>query len=253
MNSFLAIIVIIFLISGLLGYKRGLVGSIVKICCTLLAMVIANAITPAMSNFLLEKTNIEERVVISVDKVVDKQIDKKVRESLGENQSDKVVEAAKKAYLNVPLTKSQEIKFIDDLGIPSFMKNDLKENNNNDMRNNILQVKDFFEYISKYISRQIINAIAYVLAFALVRVIFEMLFIIAKVANKLPLISQANRAGGLVFGLLQGLLIVWLIFVAVAMLSHTEIGVSLYKNIEDSKVLTALYDSDVFLKLLGKI
>lgn len=253
MNSFLGIVIIIFLISGLLGYKRGLIGSVVNICCTLLAMVLANLLTPAVSNLLIENTGVEKKIVSSVDNVVDKQIDKKVKETLGDNQSEEVIKAAKLLYLNSPLTKAQEIKFIDDLGVPGFMKDDLKENNNNDMRNNILQVKSFYEYLSKYISRQIINAIAYILAFIAVRLLFTLLLVLARIANKLPIISQANRLGGLAFGLAQGLLIVWLIFVAVAMISHTSLGVHLYSNIEDNSVLSALYNSDVFLKIIGKI
>ena len=68
--------------------------------------------------------------------------------------------------------------------------------------------------------------------------------------SHLPVIGAVNRIGGLILGALQGLFIVWLIFLVISLLSGTQFGLYVQNMINDSLVLQPIYESNGFLRIV---
>ena len=69
---------------------------------------------------------------------------------------------------------------------------------------------------------------------------------------KLPLLKQANKLVGMALGLVQGILLVWLFFALVTVISGTEFGQTMFRYINESKLLSFLYTNNIPMNFITK-
>ena len=93
----------------------------------------------------------------------------------------------------------------------------------------------------------------YLTVFSLANILLRVAAEVLNQIVRLPVLSTANRTAGLCLGLVKGIGIVWIFFVAVTLFIQTEFGGQLMEMIKESPVLTVLYDADFFLKYLTGI
>ena len=103
-------------------------------------------------------------------------------------------------------------------------------------------------YMYVMASRILAVAVTYII----VRILLRTLLFSLEILTKVPGLSFINRMAGAAFGLLQQLLIAWLLLLVVAVLSMTPWGASLYEWIRSSMVLSFLYDHNLLL-LIGVV
>lgn len=103
-------------------------------------------------------------------------------------------------------------------------------------------------YMYVMASRILAVAVTYII----VRILLRTLLFSLEILTKVPGLSFMNRMAGAAFGLLQQLLIAWLLLLVVAVLSMTPWGASLYEWIRSSVVLSFLYDHNLLL-LIGVV
>ena len=103
-------------------------------------------------------------------------------------------------------------------------------------------------YMYVMASRILAVAVTYII----VRILLRTLLFSLEILTKVPGLSFINRMAGAAFGLLQQLLIAWLLLLVVAVLSMTPWGASLYEWIRSSVVLSFLYDHNLLL-LIGVV
>ena len=94
--------------------------------------------------------------------------------------------------------------------------------------------------------------LAVAVTYIIVRILLRTLLFSLEILTKVPGLSFINRMAGAAFGLLQQLLIAWLLLLVVAVLSMTPWGASLYEWIRSSVVLSFLYDHNLLL-LIGVV
>lgn len=70
------------------------------------------------------------------------------------------------------------------------------------------------EVLASVVNR-IINVIAMILLFILLKLLFSIIFSVLNKFSKLPIINEVNRLGGIVIGLIEGLVIVYLIMLII--------------------------------------
>ena len=85
--------------------------------------------------------------------------------------------------------------------------------------------------------------------------ILILLFVLNKILDlvaKLPLLKQANQLAGLALGTVQAILIIWLFFAIVTVISGTEFGQSIFGYINSSKLLSFLYTNNIPMNFITK-
>jgi uncharacterized membrane protein required for colicin V production len=83
--------------------------------------------------------------------------------------------------------------------------------------------------------------------------VYFVLSILSKILftiSDLPGISMVNKIGGMLVGLLQGTLIVWVFFVVITVLYSTELGQSVMTCINSNPLLKSMYDNNIIMKVL---
>ena len=210
--------ILIVLIIGLCifaGYKKGLMKVLFKIVSFILALIIALILHGPISNFIINNTNIDENL-----------------ETLIINNID----------------PNNEV--IDENG-------QLKENSNNSetiqeyITNSIGDVKENVENAAaRSIAITIINIAVLILILLITRIVLGVLNIIIDIVAKLPIIKQFNSAGGLIFGAVEGLIIVYVLLAICALIAPIFSDLQLINSINNSTLGKLMYDNNILLKIV---
>lgn len=271
MDNWLVIIVgVIFLVCIVVGAVRGFFKIGLSLLSSVLTVVIMLYLSPYVGDALTKFTPldemIEERCVqafmpeISVDIFAGKDLSGTPLAELDEDQLQAIGELDLDRYgitaqdiLGVigEIPQDQQIQQIEESLLPDFLKDKLLENNNSTIYE-MLGVSTFPEYVAAYISRMVVKVVSFLVTFLLAIIIVKALMVAVDILGELPGVGALNRFGGAMVGIFAALLIVWLMFLVITVLYSTEIGASCFEMIEQSKILTFLYEKNVLLtKLLA--
>ena len=145
------------------------------------------------------------------------------------------------------LDRSEQIKFIEDLPIPDFLKEQM-ETFNNSTGYQKLGVTDFGSYVISYIANLILNILAFLVTLLVSWIIIRLIFGALSVFTSLPIIGGVNRLLGLAAGFVQGILIVWVLFLVISLFASTPAGKTLMDEINHTPVLETLYNTNFLMK-----
>ena len=271
MDNWLLIIVgVIFLISIVAGYVRGLLKIGISLLATVLSIVLVMFLAPYVSDALIKWTPADEMIEEKCMEMFMPQISADTLKnadlsgtSLGELNQDQLADINNLDWnqlginiqdiLNIigEIPKEVQIQEIEIAALPEFLKNRLLENNNSTIYQE-LGVKSFPEYAASYIARMILKVVAFLVTFILVWILVRALMAAVDLIGELPILGFFNHLGGAVVGAAAALVIVWLLFLIITLLYNNAIGQSCFEMIEKSSILTFLYDNNILItKLLS--
>lgn len=197
----LAILAIIIL-CVIIGYIRGLTGSLIKILSFVLSIIIAFILFIPVSNLIINNTNIDDNLEQAIRNMI-----------VQENEEEK----------NIPDT------------IQNYIEE--KVNEASDMAKEAVA-----DSVSREIAITIVKAGTWISLFIIARILFIFLKLITSLIAKLPVIKQFDKLGGIIYGLLEGIIIVYIILAIVSFVSpminpdvsstinNSTIGGFLYNN-----------------------
>lgn len=264
MNLLTIIVLIIFVISVLHGYRRGFIKSLASLVSIVLSIVLVNIATPYVTDFLktqtpvydyiLEKCEDTFRVVAASDGVRETETDaaEEGTGNLGAAGQEQAAAGERKSGTDTSGqsgdTAWQEA-WIDNLKIPQTLQNLLKQNNTPEYYAK-LAAESFADYVPKYMAGLILNLISFVATWILVISFIWLAVMTLDVIASLPVLRGVNQILGLALGFFQGLIIVWVAFLIITIFSNTDIGKQLMTMMGESPVLSALYESNLLLEFL---
>lgn len=231
MNILTIIILLILLLFALKGYRKGFIRTLVSMCSFLIAAVLVYFATPYISDFLKQNTPIYNYV------------EEKCQEAFVTDELPEGEEQPGKLW---------QTQMIEGLELPEALEKQLLHNNNKAGYEK-LAIDSFNQYISGYMANLILNLITYVVAFLVVMIFLRAVVMALDAIAQIPVLHGINRLLGLLLGSLQGLIIVWLIFLGITIFSSTEGGKQMMSMIYESPVLSFLYDTNLFLKNVMKL
>jgi uncharacterized membrane protein required for colicin V production len=221
------LILVIFAINVIKGWKNGLILSFFKMSSLIVAGIVAKICYPKLSEYIMENSTILSKVEEVIGRRVQVTYDNSVAVSTMTGNTN-IFE-----ILKLP-------KGIENL----FMKSEMMREYSNQAMAGV------YTYLSDILARMFIDFISMVIIFLVIRIL---LFIVGHILDgiaTLPVLKQFNCLGGVIFGFLKGLLIV-LIFLAVitpfTAMSHSGI---LVEGLEKSIVAKALYYNNPIVGML---
>ncbi|HHT97745.1 MAG TPA: CvpA family protein [Clostridiales bacterium] len=222
MNIVLLIVLAIIIINAYIGRRLGLV----KILFSMLSMVIAIALTmwisPKIDKVLLNNDKVYEKVINGVEK------------SFEEKDKNEA--------------KDQD-EYINKLPIPESLRKSIKENELVEKQTEKI-TNQFKQNVYGYMAKVVIKAIAFLITFMTVFIMLRVLSLALNVISKLPIINALNQSGGLLVGLVQGVIIVWILFIVITASSSTELGKMALDSIKSSKILSFIYDTNFIFDII---
>lgn len=170
----------------------------------------------------------------------DQYIDQYIAQYLGDGSS---------GQSSAQIGRIEQTEIIEALPVPDVLKELLLDYNNSEGYRS-LNVGSFQEYIIEFIATVILNVLSFVAAVIIVQLFLWVAIAALDIIAHVPVIRFVNRIAGLLLGLLQALFLIWLFFLILSMLSATDIGRNLMVMVQESEMLTYLYDSNLFLRIV---
>lgn len=207
------IIVVAILIACIFaGYRRGLAGSLIRILAFAIAVCVAFVFFKPVSNIIIDNTNFDENIQTSIVEKFDR-----------EEKTDKKEEGTSPIleHINQEVQKATEEK---------------KQEVVNDT--------------SRKIAVNIINILAFIGLFILARIAVMFIKSLTNLITKLPLIKQCDKIGGVIYGIAQGLLIIFLALAITTFISTISNNYEVMNVINNSYIASKLNANNILLNII---
>ena len=237
MNVLTVIVLLLILGFVLNGYRRGFIKTFASMFFFLLAAVLVYLATPYISQFLKEHTPVYEIVVDKCKEAFE--------EEFPSDKNDKQPEHEETAFLD-------QKKIIENLKLPELLKQQMIHNNNSSGYEQ-LKITGFSDYIASYMASLILTIISYIVTLFIVIILLWIFIMTLDVIANLPVLHGINRKLGLLLGGVQGVVVIWIVFLIITACSQIDMGRQLLSMIHESLVLKFLYEQNIFLKYLLQI
>lgn len=214
--------------AALRGYHYGFVRELVSTLFVVLAMVVVWFINPYVNDFLRENTPVYEKIQESFQSAAETQAGTGAIDADAQNG------------------------FIESLGLPDLLKNDMKQNNTAEVYD-YLSVHSFTEYISDYLAVTVVNGLSFALSYLLATILIRMVTYALDVLAKLPIIHGANKLAGGLLGVCKCVLFVWIALLVLTLFCSTEIGSRGMELVQKDSFLSWMYDANILMKIFTNI
>lgn len=240
MNWLLIFALAIIGVFAFIGWRVGFVKSVFSLISTIAIIIITILVSPIVTNMLKSSEKIAGTIQTKMEQVID---------------------LSGVAQTLSPEEENDPLAFIDGLQLPASIKDTIKESLSETMEEKKEEAADFVGdklnalevYICELLTNIILNALGFFITFILAAVGIAVLCFVLDLLSKLPVLHQINTIAGVLAGGLEGLVILWIVFIVITMLGSTGFGQSCMTMISESKILSFLYDSNILSKfLLGK-
>ena len=201
------------------GYRKGLIGVAFHLVSFIIAILVALLLHGPISNFIIQNTQIDDKIEDMIVKNTDPS-------RFEEGQTN--------------LTKEEQ-------NMPKIVVNYIQEaiqDNVNNAKNNIEDV------IAERIAITIINIATIIILFILVRIILIVINKIGDMIAKLPIISQFNKTGGIIYGVIEGLFIIYVLLALCLIIAPFIQSTELLSYINTSYIGKMMYNNNILLKFI---
>ncbi|NLZ82976.1 MAG: CvpA family protein [Clostridiales bacterium] len=223
MNWLLIVVFGILIINGLIGRKVGFIKIVFSLCSLIITLILTSFISPTVNDLLISNEKVYQSVVDKVETIL--------------------------SFEDEETSTNEEVGYIEGLPMPKSIKDALIENNNTDKYKS-LAVEGFKDYVSSYLAGVIINSMAFILTFLVILIALWIISIALNLISKLPILNGLNKTMGMVAGLLQGLLLVWVFFIVITIFSGSQMGHDALEMIETSEILRFIYNNNFLMQFV---
>lgn len=209
----------IIVLSTFLGYKKGLIGVAFKILSFIIAIIITLILYKPVANLIINNTGLA----------------KTIESTITEKLSSEKIEEGKIEQNNTNLPKVI-VKYI-----------------NGEIANTVNNTKDsVVQIIAKEITNTVINVIVMIGIFLVVRITLLFAKTILEAVAELPLIKQFNETGGIIYGILRGIILIYTILTIISLILPMLDKKTVLDIINNTIITKILYNNNIILMFFFK-
>lgn len=213
------IVIAILLLSTFLGYKKGLIGVAFKIVSFIIAIIITLILFKPISNFVINNTPLAQTIE---NTIVEKLSTQEVEEGkIKKEESDLpnvIVD-----YINEGITQTV-----------------------NETKDNVIKI------VAKNLTQTAIDLIVMLGIFIITRLLLIFAKAILEAVAEIPFIKQFNEIGGIIYGIIRGLLVIYIILAITSLLLPMLDKTTILATINSSILTKMLYNNNLILMLFFK-
>ena len=206
------IIIATVLLFVFIGYKKGLTGSLIKLLSFIIAVALAFMLYKPVANMIIENTEIDDNIKATITRTFNKEDSNKNDEEKSEPS-------------NIMENVSKEI-----------------ENATNEVKTTMIEET----------TKTIINVASAIVIYIAVRIILLIVSLFAKQITKLPRLKQVDEIGGIAYGAVEGIVIVYIVLSIISLTSVIWSDNIALTAITKSTLGNMLYNNNIILNLLFK-
>lgn len=219
--------VVLGIIAGfaVIGLARGFVFSVFKIASFLIAIIASIKLYPVAADFLAGTS-----------------IYSNIKKTITENLVNRYQSAIP---VNGQIDGSTVESIVSGLSIPAFFKQSIAGKVPGPEE--FIDIQGLLNNIGDEITRAIINILSLILLFILIRI---GLFIVGRILRglvKLPVLKQFDRLGGLAFGAVEGLLMVYILCAVLLLFNSVPQFQHIFSTVETSVLAKTFYQNNILV------
>lgn len=195
------IIVLLIVLSTYLAYRKGLVALAIKLCATIIAVLITLVLYKPISNFIINTTSIDETIQNAI---------------------------FEKAF--------NEVKNDEETGLTISVVEQTKAN--------------ALAQTSREIAIKTINIGVIIILYFGLKFVLKFVTILANKIASLPIINKFNKAGGILYGIIRGLVVVYICLLLIGFVGKVNSKNYLYQTMNSSNLGKIMSENNVFNVLL---
>lgn len=225
------IIIAIILLCVIMAYRKGLVEVAFRLISFVLAIVLSFTLYIPVANAIIENTQIDETIKQTIEQTIK-------QEDLVAEQKDSATTENKNEIEAGEAEKEQ---------IPDIITNYISKT----VTEAATTAKDnLAEVVATNLSITAVKIVTLILLFIVIRIVLSILKIIINAIASLPVINSANKIGGIIYGVLEGLLIIY-VALAIAMAISTITGnTDILAYINESTLGKMMFNNNILLKII---
>lgn len=247
-------VILILAIFAVIGWRKGVIRLVLSLASMIITILAAIIIAPLATTAVKNGTNIDENMaqsmytILSENKEVDKYfsneqvipdgIDISEAGEHIQNISETVVEVGD--IINLPESLMDVIKTIPESELMEIVKNQGQAS----LKEISLRI------ISIRLSDIVLTSIIYIVIMVVVFIVLKVIIGATGIIRRLPVIKQADKLGGVIVGLIEGLVVIWIFFTVVTAISGTENAANILVQIHTNAFLEALYNNNPITRVL---
>lgn len=213
MSIIIDLVIVAFIVTCIMvGYIKGLTGSLIKILSFILSLIIAFVLFAPVSSFIINETQIDENIEKSVREMI---VGKDLEKDDKQNMPTAITE-----YINKEVEKAA---------------NNAKE--------------EIADNTANKVALTIVKAGTWIGLFIVARVALICLRFITALIAKLPVIKQFDKLGGILYGLIEGLIITYAVLAIISFITPMTNG-DFTQNIKKSYVGGQMYNNNLLLNII---
>jgi len=205
------IIVAIIALNVYLCYRKGLVNLAIGLIAVIVAIILSLILYKPVTNIIIEKTEFDEGI------------------------ENAIIEK-----FSVEAPEGAEVRYT---GILSQLETELG-NAVNQTQNEVV-----YETVGA-MAEKVINLIVFIVIFTAVRVIMFALTFVADAITSLPILKQLDDIGGILYGFIKALLIIYAVLAVVNLIVTFTASTAISEAISSSYVTKFFYDNNLLLNIL---
>lgn len=202
------------------GYKKGLIKVTFSIFAFFIALIATVILVKPVSYLIIKNTQIDEKIKTSI---IDNNYFKDDEQSDENSKQEESIS-----------DKNQNF-------IQKYIMNTITEKTN-EAKNRAL------ESTSEAISIKIVEIITAIVVFVLIRIIIIILSLILDFISKIPIIKQFDKAGGIIYGFLKSLVIIYIILTVIFIIESVKGNTVISRAIDESVITKVLYNNNIVPK-----
>ncbi len=207
------VIIAIFALCILIGYKRGLAGCLISVLAFFIAIAVSAVLFKPVSAIVTSSTQVDENIKASIVQIFDREEENKKED---EEKNSPILD-----YISEKVKDATEEK-----------------------------KKEIVQDTANELSAKIIDVLCFIAIFIVARIVLIFIKFLADLITKLPLIKECDKIGGVIYGILQALVIV---FIGLALITFISTMINKYEVIEmvnQSYIGSILNNYNILLKII---
>lgn len=231
-NIFFIVVLVILAAFMIWGYWRGFIRVAFSLVALIVMMVLVSWLSPYTNRFLQEHTSLQAQIT---EKCV-VMIQEMTQENLQSNAQGLLDEAGTREGIQLP---SQWSEFL--------------VQKTAGVMDEVLEDTGIYQQAGVYLADLILRGISFLLTFILIAIALKIVIHLLDLIARLPVIKGVNRLFGAVAGLVEGLLVVWLLLFIVTLACTSQWGQQAMNSIHQSQLLTFLYQHNGIVYIVNRI
>lgn len=217
--------ILLFLIilgNAMFNYKRGLVKVVFNIFSSIIAIILVLILYKPTTDFIINNTSLDDRLENMLETKLDCLFDLDSIQSIDKNDENSMNSIIK--------------VFVGDT-VGEIIEN---------TTDNIAQI------VSDQISYKIISVVSFLLLFVIIRIILIIIKGYADILSSLPIIRTLNSSGGMVYGIVRGFLIIYVLFAIISLILPIINGEFIASAIQNSFIGSKMFNNNILLNIIFK-